>query len=80
AVTNIVKHACATEVIIQIQLENRRMTIEITDNGRGFCMEERPQFGNGLTNMKNRVEQLGGKWEINSAPGKGTKVRVVVNY
>ncbi len=56
------------------------MTIEITDNGRGFCMEERPQFGNGLTNMKNRVEQLGGKWEINSAPGKGTKVRVVVNY
>ena len=78
AVTNIVKHAYASEVLIKIQVRNKRMTIEIRDNGRGFCMGEKSQFGNGLANMKKRVEQLGGKWEINSTPDEGTKIRVVV--
>jgi signal transduction histidine kinase/ligand-binding sensor domain-containing protein len=79
AVTNIVKHACASEVLIKIQLKNKRMIIEIQDNGRGFCMEERSQFGNGLSNMRKRVEQLEGKWEIKSAPDEGTKIQVAIN-
>jgi signal transduction histidine kinase/ligand-binding sensor domain-containing protein len=79
AVTNIVKHACASEVLVHIQLKNNLMTIEITDNGKGFCLKKRPQFGNGLTNMKNRIEQLRGKWRINSTPGEGTKIQVAVN-
>jgi signal transduction histidine kinase len=79
AVTNIVKHAYASEVLINIQLKNKRMIIEIQDNGKGFCMEERSQFGNGLSNMRKRVEQLEGKWEIKSAPDEGTKIQVTIN-
>ncbi|MEJ2637455.1 MAG: two-component regulator propeller domain-containing protein [Calditrichia bacterium] len=79
AVTNIVKHACATQVLVRISLKTKRMIITITDNGKGFCPQEKPRFGNGLENMKNRIEQMGGKWEINSAPGEGTKIQVAVN-
>jgi signal transduction histidine kinase len=79
AVTNIVKHACASDVLIKLRSKNKRITIEIQDNGKGFCMEERSQFSNGLTNMKKRVEQLGGRWEMNSTPKEGTKIQIAVN-
>jgi signal transduction histidine kinase len=79
AINNILKHARASEVLFRIRFVKNRMTVEITDDGKGFSQEKPSQFGNGLSNMKKRMEQLGGKWQISSIPGKGTKIHLFVN-
>jgi signal transduction histidine kinase len=43
-------------------------------------MEALPQFGNGLTNMKKRIEQLGGQLAINSAHNEGTKIHLNIKF
>jgi signal transduction histidine kinase len=80
AITNIFKHAHASEVLFKIRFNHNRMTIDIADNGRGFSMGELPIFGNGLSNMKKRVEQLSGILTIISGPGEGTKIQISVNF
>jgi signal transduction histidine kinase len=80
AITNILKHAHASEVLFRIQFVKNRMTVEITDNGKGFSQKKPSQFGNGLSNMKKRVEKLGGKWEINSSPGEGTRIQMTADF
>jgi signal transduction histidine kinase len=80
SITNILKHACASEVLFRIRYMKAKMTVEITDNGKGFSVDKLPQFGNGLSNMKKRAEQLGGKWKISSKPGEGTKIHMTVEF
>jgi signal transduction histidine kinase len=55
-------------------------TISIRDNGKGFVMPagSKPNGGDGLGNMRQRVESLGGRLEIFSQPGQGTQVRLSV--
>jgi signal transduction histidine kinase len=53
--------------------------VEIEDDGRGFDVENRPQTtGHGLVNMRERAEELGGTFEVESAPGQGTTVCMCV--
>lgn len=55
------------------------MTLRIADDGRGFDpAAERPGTHLELWSMRERVEQLGGRFEIESAPGQGTTVRAVI--
>jgi signal transduction histidine kinase len=68
ALHNIVKHAQASEVWIQIEID-RGITIKIKDNGIGIDNSTPNSFGNGLTNMKNRIEELRGRFEIKSKNG-----------
>ncbi|HEV7334139.1 MAG TPA: sensor histidine kinase [Flavisolibacter sp.] len=74
---NVLKHAEASEV--KIQLERRENTIRlcITDNGKGFTVHTR-KIGIGLMNMRTRAENLSGTFEVKSKPGQGCKVVVVV--
>lgn len=79
ALTNVRKHAQATEVAITMTRANGDVVTEIADNGRGFDPHDRgsrgvPQFG--MSTMRERVESLGGSLEITSATGEGTRVRV----
>jgi len=76
---NIVKHAAATEVRIALTLEKSAFELIIADNGRGFdpAKEAAPgpgRFSNGLGNMRRRLREIGGRCEIESSPGQGTKV------
>jgi PAS domain S-box-containing protein len=73
---NTLKHANAKLVDIQIILEDNLLSIVYTDNGDGFEMEMLKQnsHGIGLFNMKSRIENLGGKININTATGKGFKL------
>jgi ligand-binding sensor domain-containing protein/signal transduction histidine kinase len=80
ATTNILKHAGATEVLFQIELIKNQMKVKIEDNGRGFHPKDCSKFCNGLNNMKHRIGQLGGSWDIQSAVSEGTKVMVSVNF
>lgn len=69
AINNIVKHSGANKVNIQIYFENDQLVIKIQDNGVGFDEKNTRRFGNGMTNMKKRMEQIGGEMSILNGNG-----------
>jgi signal transduction histidine kinase len=73
AINNIIKHASASEVAFQVTFERDVITISINDNGSGFDTANRA-IGNGLGNMKLRLEGIGGRCNIESSAGKGTTI------
>jgi signal transduction histidine kinase len=77
AVTNVVRHAQASEVWIRMRLEDAGFSLEIQDNGRGVDLEK-PQTRNGLRNMRKRMEDVGGQFSIGAAPEGGTRVMLTV--
>lgn len=79
SLTNVVLHAQATRVDVLINLRNKHVVTIIEDNGVGF-LPASPTVENhlGLFGMRERIEMLGGKFTIESAPGKGTTVNVEV--
>jgi ligand-binding sensor domain-containing protein/signal transduction histidine kinase len=78
ALNNVVKYAEASEVVIRLRLEPSALCISITDNGRGFVVKESDASGNGLQNMKKRMETVGGRFEIESSPGNGTRIHLQI--
>ena len=75
AITNIAKHAEAETVLVQCAARPDAVTIEIEDDGKGFAPETvAGGTGLGLTGMRERVELLGGTFEVESAPGQGTRI------
>ena len=74
ALNNAVKHAVATEVQLGIAVERASLRVQIADNGRGFESAATRANGQGLANMRDRLAAVGGHCEIESAPGKGTRV------
>jgi signal transduction histidine kinase len=74
---NIVKHSKASQVAIRIQIDEE-LQIEISDDGVGMDNEKISHFGNGLKNMKRRMENLGGHYEIRSDEGTLTILRLVL--
>jgi signal transduction histidine kinase len=77
AVTNVLKHARATKVEVRMKKVKGMLNITIKDNGQGFAVNSGPR-GLGLATMHERVKLLGGSLEIDSAPKKGTTVRLDV--
>lgn len=76
---NIVKHSSACEVSFSIKLSDAQISIVIKDNGKGFLINELYGRGNGLTNIRKRIEDIGGKIQIESYLGKGTHISFSVN-
>ena len=75
AVQNSLKHARATEILINGRVDEERGKVEIIDNGKGFNTNEALETESyGLSNMKRRIEDLGGILIISSQIGHGTKV------
>ena len=76
--TNVAKHAAASEVTIRIAETDGRLEVAVRDDGRGF-EPSAPRTGFGLTGMRERVEMLGGTLAVESSPaGLGTLVRASV--
>ena len=73
ALNNAVRHGGASEVGFRVRLLENQLCILISDNGSGFDTLARSN-GNGLLNLRNRLEQLHGRCELESAPGAGTTV------
>jgi nitrate/nitrite-specific signal transduction histidine kinase len=74
---NVVKHAEATQVQIQLKYDENTVSLEVMDDGKGFEPEAATQSGGfGLQGIKERVQQLGGTMKIESVPLKGTRLRV----
>jgi ligand-binding sensor domain-containing protein/signal transduction histidine kinase len=76
ALNNALKHAQATEVRIGLGVTDGRMRITIRDNGRGFLVEPARTKGDGLENMKRRLEQIGGRFILESELGRSTTIRL----
>lgn len=81
ALSNIRKHAEATEAIIKIEQTPSTVTTLIKDNGQGFDLES-VQTNNrdhyGLIHMRERAEILNGEFHINTTPGKGTEIFIKI--
>jgi signal transduction histidine kinase len=77
ALNNVIRHASATEVDLQISQLGDRLHIVITDNGRGFDWNT-IQRGNGLTNLQERLRVMRGECHVESQPGSGTTVKFIV--
>ncbi|HWX22208.1 MAG TPA: sensor histidine kinase [Candidatus Binatia bacterium] len=73
ALNNAVRHGGATEIGFRVRVLENRLWILITDNGSGFDTFGGSN-GHGLVNLRNRLEQLHGQCELESAPGAGTTV------
>jgi signal transduction histidine kinase len=84
ALNNVVRHSDAARVVIRLSLADGRLALDIEDDGRGFTppagngpAPERSR-GNGLRNLRSRMSELGGRCEIHSVPGQGTKIHLEV--
>jgi len=75
ALHNIVKHACATKVIFSISI-GQELSIRLQDNGIGFDINNIRSFSNGLANMRSRVGEIGGHFEI--IQKEGTLVNMTI--
>jgi signal transduction histidine kinase len=73
SVNNIAKYSEATVVKLSLNEENSKLTLTIEDNGKGFD-HSKITLGNGLTSLNNRARLLNGTCEIDSIPGKGTRI------
>jgi PAS domain S-box-containing protein len=78
ALNNALKHASATAVQVNLQVDEETITLEIVDNGDGFDPAAQEKGGLGLTSMRKRTEELNGTLEITSEAGQGTTVRVTI--
>jgi signal transduction histidine kinase len=78
ALNNAVKYAKATEIWIRCELTESQITLSVEDNGVGFAVNTPSERGNGLKNMRQRLEELNGRCEIESAAERGTIIRFQV--
>jgi PAS domain S-box-containing protein len=77
--TNVARHANASEVNVRLAKQDGDLTLEVYDNGRGITEGEISSAGSlGILGMRERALLLGGEVTVRGAPGKGTTVRVRV--
>ncbi|NLH97294.1 MAG: sensor histidine kinase [Clostridiaceae bacterium] len=84
ALNNVVKHAKANTVVMQLEFLEDSLRLFVYDDGVGFDtarLKERNEdisSGFGLVSMKERIELLGGDMRISSEPGKGTRLNIII--
>ncbi|WP_037227314.1 cache domain-containing protein [Roseobacter sp. GAI101] len=78
ALTNIERHAGATDVRVDLRGHRQGATLTVSDNGRGLSGKARTSGGLGLRNMQERMEQLGGSLVLHDRAGAGTEIRATV--
>jgi signal transduction histidine kinase len=83
ALNNAVKHAGPTEICMKLNFGEEDVTLNLQDNGIGFDPERTRLAGRsswGLLGMRERAALLGGEFQLDSAPGRGTLVCVTIPY
>ena len=78
-VTNVLKHAEARQLVIELMVDSGVISLSITDNGKGFDMEKvKSKKGVGLHNIANRTELFNGKMNMVTSPGNGCKLNIII--
>lgn len=75
AMSNSLRHAAARTGTLSLQLQDGRVRLTVEDDGVGFHAATLQKHGHGLKNMEARAGKLGGRLEVTSEPGQGTRVR-----
>ncbi len=78
AVTNCIRHAQATRIVIGLRQIGSCVRLSVRDNGSGFDVEQSQARGFGLAQMENRVRKIGGRLNVRSKVGRGTCVTAVI--
>ncbi|MBI5215118.1 MAG: hypothetical protein HY960_05145 [Ignavibacteriae bacterium] len=82
SVSNILKHAAATEAVLSVKKTERTLSISIQDNGKGFSVEavtgKTHPVSFGLMDLSERARVLGGNLSIDTSPNKGTTINVII--
>ena len=78
ALHNVVKHANARQVRVEVGRVAKGVRLRITDDGRGFDPERVPDGHLGLAGMRARADKIGARFSCRSVPGEGTTIEVVV--
>jgi PAS domain S-box-containing protein len=80
ALTNAIRYADAGEIRVEVVYENTQCTLHVKDDGRGFGVGSIPSIGGfGLLGMSERAEQIGAQLMIQSQPGEGAEIIVIIN-
>ncbi len=80
SLNNIVKHAGASIVNVELNVVDRNLVVKIIDDGRGFNITKRNPYGNGLKNIHYRIESFGGKVTIDSQIDSGTTIMMHIPF
>jgi two-component system NarL family sensor kinase len=76
-VANILKHAKATEIMVQLMMDENSTSLTVEDNGKGFDLNTlQHKNGAGIRNINYRVQYLNGTLDIDTTPGSGTSVNI----
>jgi len=78
AVRNVASHSGATELFLKIDVTAETLSVGLLDNGIGFTLRDRPGVRNGVSNMQERLADVGGYCEIQAAPGAGCRITFTV--
>jgi signal transduction histidine kinase len=80
AIANAVRHAKATHITVELSFNHAAVRLAVQDDGRGFKEPEagRDQYHFGIVGMRERANEMGARFELNSAEGLGTVVAVTV--
>ena len=80
ALNNAVRHAHPSAIRLQLHYESHSLRLSVSDDGRGFDVDRAyGQIGHwGLKNMRDRAAQIGARWKITTAEGRGTEIEVCV--
>lgn len=77
--SNVIKHSQAKKASVSLERTGEALVLEVSDDGVGIGdLEAARRLSYGMASMRQRVRAIGGKFEVTSAPGKGTRVRAVV--
>jgi len=79
SLSNIVKHAEASHVDIALRNAGNQWYLSVTDNGKGFSITKEKAHGFGLSSMEDRITSFGGKLTIESQPGEGCSITVLID-
>ena len=74
AINNAAKYSKATELFLRIHLQGKELVVIVEDNGKGFDPAQASNVRNGLSNMSQRIVELGGQCKITSRPGNGCRI------
>lgn len=77
AVSNAIKYAGASEIKVELKLEDGRLSVVVADDGKGFEVHKKTK-GVGLRTIIQRAETIGAEISLNSAPGEGTCIELIV--
>ena len=83
ALTNVSKHADASQILLRLEHDSETVTLTVQDNGSGFDAASVLDGSGalrsiGILSMERRAEELGGEFRIESSPGRGTRIRAAM--